>query len=477
MIEFFTFPLQVSILITFTLGLCVLSQTLALVLCFYRSRLNTQLVWRHLLEASILYQILFFSLMHGQIVNGYKCGFVVATGYESSRIFGFIVTLVLIGLVCVSSRKYLPLSIIPFVMISLPIIEDLLGPAFPWVYMSALIFFLQRSIRICVACMIGIKTSISALSVKRAIDTMNTGVLFCQEDGHILLSNKVMQHLMFTITGKVYRNAIDFFDVLLSDDYKARYKKTELEGQSVYILTDDTAWMLTKTNILLGKKKYIHISIGDVTKLWTLTAKLKDKDKELRQKSNELKKIITNLHVRSKEKEIQNAKMRVHDILGQRLSVLLRIIQNEQNPDYGLLTSLLKGLLAELKAEKNEIGPYDEIENIKQIFHTIGVDIDFYGQLPQDSDQASLFVDIIREGATNAVRHSLATQISISIDADLLDNTYTVTIKNNGYLTNSPITPGGGISRMKKRVDAYGGELKIIQSPVFTLSAEIPRGE
>lgn len=167
--------------------------------------------------------------------------------------------------------------------------------------------------------------------------------------------------------------------------------------------------------------------------------------------------------------------MRAHDILGQRLSVLLRIIQTEKKLDYDLLTALSKGLLAELKEEQKERSPYAELDNIQEIFKAIGVDIIFEGQLPDKLNQARLFAEVIREGSTNAVRHGFATKINIQVKLE--NNDWKLTIKNNGYSSAKPIVPGTGIRLMRKKVADYGGSLDIIQKPLFTLSVVIPGGE
>lgn len=475
MIEFYNFSWKARILITVILGLCVLGQTLAMVLNFYRNRLNPRIALKNLLEIFILLQVLVFSFLHGQIVNGYKTGFVVASGYENIRIVLFILTLTLLVLVCFLKKTYLPLSLIPAIAISLPIIEKILGEAFPWFFIGALIFLLVRSIRLCITSAIAIKTNISALSVIHAIDTLDTGVLFSENDGHILLSNQKMQKLMLAMTGKTFRNSIEFYDMLVSEEDTWRYKKNELDEQRVYILSDASAWMLTKTDVSYLMKNYIHISLADVSQLWSLTRELQIQDEELRHKSDELKETIANLYSLSKKKEIENARMRAHDILGQRLSVLLRTIRTDNDIDYALLESLSKGLLSELKAEQDEIGPYDELKGIQEIFLAIGVDIKFEGSLPQDEEQAHLFVDIIREGSTNAVRHGLATEINIKSES--IEETYNLTINNNGHTTSTPIALGSGIRTMRKKVDSQGGDLEIIQEPIFTLAAVLPGGD
>lgn len=475
MIEFYAFSWVIRILITFILGICVLTQTLALVFAFYRRRRTAPRVLETLLEISILCEILIFSLLHGQVVNAYQTGFVVPTGYENIRIVAFVVIVLFVIVVCVLNRTLLPLTVIPATVISLPIMENVLGRAFSWLFIAALVFFLGRSIKICVSSFIEIRTSISALSVSNAIDTLHTGILFSENDGYIVLINHQMQNLMLAITGKIFRNAIQFYDMLISDQSEMRGKKTDLEGQNVYLLPDGTAWMFTKTEIQVRTKNYIHLSAADVSEQWALTATLQHQAQELSHKSDDVKKTIANLHILSKKRELENAKMRAHDILGQRLTVMLRIIQNEHDLDYDLLTSLSKGLLAELKAEQNEARPYDELKSIQEIFAAIGVEIRFEGKLPENDQQASLFVDIIRKGSTNAVRHGFATEISIKFEA--IKDGWHLKVSNNGHTTSAPITPGSGIDVMRKKVGAQGGHLEIIHYPRFTLSVVLPGGD
>ena len=468
MIGVFSVSSAMRILITFLLGVCVLAQTLLVVLTFYRYSQTRFRFVDHLFEISILAEFFIISLVHGEVVNGYKHGIVVSTGYEEIRIIIFALVLGLGLGVCFLNKTFWPFVVLVASALSIPVVGNRLGRAFPWFLISGLLLFLARSIINCVFNLDALKTSISALSIIQAIDTLHTGILFCEDDGFTVLSNYQMQNLMIATTGKVFRNANQFFDVLLSDQFESRYKKAELDGQMVYILADGTAWMATKTEISFLRKNYTHVSVADVSKLWDLTVTLQIQNKELHEKSEKLKQTIANLHILSKQKEIEHARMRTHDILGQRLTVLLRVIQNESAPDYHLLTSLSKDLLTKLKEEQSEVGAYDEIYHIQQIFAAIGVAIAFEGKLPDNTQQAGLFVDIIRESSTNAVRHGFASQIHVK--TELTEDEYTLTIKNNGHTAVAPITQGSGIQVMRKKVSDLGGRLYINQHPLFTLS-------
>ncbi len=474
MIEIFAASTATRLFITFILGLCFLFQTLAIVLNFYRHDRTTRRIIENLFEIAILSQIFIFSLLHGTVVNGFRNGIVVPIGYENIRITIFIIILTFAIGVCFLNRSLLPLIVIAASLITVPAIENIIGSLFPEIFVITLIFFLARSITICRSSLIAIRTSISAFSIIDAVDTLHTGVLFSEQDGYTVLSNHQMQRLMLLLTGKVFRNSVEFYEMLLSDKYNSRYEKVEIEGQSVYILPDGTAWMFTKTEITLPIKRYIHISATEVTENWALTTKLKHQEEELRKKSNELKKAISNLHILSKEKEIDNAKMRAHDILGQRLTVLLRMIQSQEDLDYELLISLSKGILAELKAEHDERSAFGELRSIQQIFAPIGVDINFKGQLPDNEVQASLLVDIIREGTANAVRHGFATQVNI--EAEETEDLYNMLITNNGHTVMNPIMPGSGIRVMMKKIESQGGNLEITHYPQFKLAIVLPGG-
>ncbi|NLB19640.1 MAG: hypothetical protein GX829_02090, partial [Clostridium sp.] len=142
------------------------------------------------------------------------------------------------------------------------------------------------------------------------------------------------------------------------------------------------------------------------------------------------------------------------------------MIQNQQNLDYELLKSMSEGVLDELMSNKDESEPKNEIKRLQRIFTAIDVNICYDGELPKNPDKALLIVDIIREAATNAVRHGLASQINVN--SSVANNDYELTISNNGNTQTDSIIPGGGISTMEKKVSEQGGHIDIIQSPIFT---------
>ena len=399
MTEFYTWTWPARLLVTLLLALCVLAQALAVVLGWYsRKRLRT------LPELFLLALVLAGSMLYGQVLNSFDIGLVAPVRYDV--------------------------------------------PA--WSFLAVLAILLARGIVISLRRYREIKTSISALSIKNAIDSLRTGVLFCEPDGHILLANAQMQRLMMTITSKVYRNGSAFWALL--------------EAEPLRILPDGAAWKFTRTELHIKRKKYIQLTAADITERWELTAQLQQQNEQLQQRGEELKNTIANLHTLSRERETQKAKMRAHDILGHRMTLLLRTVRNEQALDYDSLRALSQSLLEELKRRAPE--QRDFLESLRREFTRVGVEIRLEGILPENP----LFAEIIREGVTNAVRHGFATQVFVHIEASRLR------ITDNGAAPPDQITEGGGLGNIREQAEACGGALRVTAQPHLALEIILPGG-
>ena len=210
MFEFYLWPRGACYLLTLFLALCALSQTLTLVLNYHRHPRNCIWAFDTLLELSVLLHVYTAALLHGQAMNGWSDSIIAPTGYGIQRVIIFLVIVILSVIIIAVNRKLYSLIIIAAASLTLPVTEQLTGRVFAYLYTAALFFWLARSIRMNLIREREIRTSISALSVKNAIDSLNTGIMFCEDDGFILLSNTRMQQLMMAVTGKYQRNGRKF---------------------------------------------------------------------------------------------------------------------------------------------------------------------------------------------------------------------------------------------------------------------------
>ena len=474
MTEFYLLPYNVLLWVTFLFVLSILSQTIVVVLNFIKRPRGLKWIFENLLELAILAHIFVCSLLHGQIIHTYT-SFIPPTRYVEACLVTFsTVVLLAICVMALSGRVY-PLPVIIAAAVTLPFTGALAGKTYPYLFILAIIYILARSIRANRLLFKEVRSTPSALSVKSAIDSLHTGIMFCEPGGFILLANTQMLRLMTAMTGKICRNGIRFREQMMKGELPGDCRLTRFEGHDVCLLPDGSAWMFTSTELCIGKKKYTQVTATNISGQWKLTGDLQSQNQQLMQRREELTKAIDNLYLLSHQRETQKARIRAHDILGERLTLMLRMIRGEQTPDYGALRSLSQGLLDEITADQSIASPMGAFELLKQDFTIIGVNILLDGVLPEDEEKGLLFVDIIREAVTNAVRHGLATQIRIHITKSA--DRYNMLITDNGYSISDIITEGEGIGGMREKIKPFGGALTISAKSRFVLAVELPGGE
>jgi len=485
--EFYLLTREVTYFVTFLFALCILSQTLATMASFYRYPRNRVRITETLLELLILCFVFACSLLHGETREAYMINILVPTGYGKLRIIIFTLIVMLVIGVIVITRKPWPLLAVAAAGFALPICEQLTGNTFAYIFITTILFWMVRGILIGFWRYREIRTSISELSVKHSIDSLNTGVLFCDEDGFIILSNTRMQNLMAAITGKVQRNGRYFHSLLTSGAIDTQCKIMRFEGQNaepqpnpkgevplLIVLPDGLAMKISLSELPAGKKKYMQITATDISAQWKLTEELQHQNETLLQRQDELSMTIANLHTISHEKETQKAKMRAHDILGERLTLLLHTIRDEipAKAEFSKLRSLSQELMNEI-IENNETAPHDGFDILKQTFESIGIKILFEGELPEDGGKEQLVMYVTREAVTNAVRHGLATEVTIS--AERIEGNFHLKITDNGHgAATDTITEGGGLGGIRKKIEPFGGTLHITSQPRFMLTVDLP---
>ena len=357
--------------------------------------------------------------------------------------------------------------------VTLPLNEKIEGSAFPVMFMLTLGFWLVRCSHRFWMRIQEQKGSLSELSVKEAIDNMDTGLLFCQAqekmDGQIILQNRQMQKLMYTLTGEYQCNGKMFYDALVQGNVMKDCKKGELGDQLTYWLPDETAWDFELYMIKRRGGKFALLTASDTTQRWKAAHQLWQKNRELEQRHQELNTLLENLDNICKTEETIHAKSRVHDVLGQRISLLLRALREHRQPDEVLLRSFEQGLPKELTELGTDTGY--SLDTLVEVFRGLGVSIHVEGSLPQKEDIARSFSEIAAEAVTNAVRHGYAAEVWITIKK--AQKFWTMDITDSG-IPPEQISEGGGLTGMRRKVQLLGGTFSYEISPHFTIHLSVP---
>jgi signal transduction histidine kinase len=247
-----------------------------------------------------------------------------------------------------------------------------------------------------------------------------------------------------------------------------------LEEKLLVRIRNAGSWLFSNDPITVRNKPYIQMLAIDITDEDVLTRELEESNNALKELGTELSLSISNIDQLEREREVLRMKTRIHDILGQRLSILSRLLESDTDSNNmirsikPLLTDLTKGLTSNIDKDPQEL-----LSALTQSFALIGTAIHFKGYLPTNQQLAHVFTELIRECSTNAVRHGNASNVYAELQED--DKQYTLLVNNDGIPPTYPIIIGGGIEGMNRQVNEMAGELTIESEPEFHIRVTIPK--
>jgi signal transduction histidine kinase len=453
-------------------------QVIALMLSHARFQVGLRPVSENLPEAAGAADTVLLSLLLARVQDAVIDGAIVSSGCHAVRWAFFAGTLaaaLFACLGCASAPKCASyLGSASASALVLPPAEAAAGRFYPVLFCAAVAFWLAHSTMAALKGHRELRSGISASSVKEAMDRLHTGLLFCEENGWIVLCNLQMKRLMAELGAKPTDGGREFYS-LLREGRCAPGCRRMGNGGTVYRLRDGTVWLFSSHRIQRGRRRYAQLTAADVTESWHLGEVLMRENAVLAKNGEELKTRLADLRRICREEETDRVRSQVHDYLGQRITILLRALRAGEEPDSELLAAFSRGLPADLRELESPSSAQEELDVLRDTMAAIGVDVEFEGKLPGELRLARVFADVCTEAAANSVRHGFATRIRIECRRDGADCVLTIT--DNGSGAEKPIKEGSGIGAMRRKLAALGGTLTVAAAPVFTLTARAEEGE
>ena len=312
---------------------------------------------------------------------------------------------------------------------------------------------------------------ISRASIKEAFDNLPAGVCFFNEVGLPVLCNLAMHRFGFAVCGRDVQLAADL-EACFSEDFVPA-EDVRRDGK-VFVHRDGRAWRLKKRQFLhesgVPYTQYVAI---DVTELYRNRLELMQENEQLRKVRAQLKKLSANVVAATREEEILNTKMRVHDEMGRCLLAAQKYLKQDnvgQLPDE-IAVSWRKAI--SMLKYNNETLDEDMMLQIRKTCEFVKLDFIKTGELPRCEDMAYLLTCAVRECVTNAVRYAEATALYVDFAEN--EETASVTVTNNGKVPEGEIKEGGGLSTLRHRVERAGGIMVLQSQPTFRLIVTIPK--
>ena len=104
-----------------------------------------------------------------------------------------------------------------------------------------------------------------------------------------------------------------------------------LGGQQVFRFSDASVWSISSHEIPMGRRTCILFTADDVAEQWNAVTLLAQQNEALEKRGQGLRHTIEHLHAICEAEEIVRSKGRVHDLLGQRISLLLGLCGTTNN--------------------------------------------------------------------------------------------------------------------------------------------------
>lgn len=308
-------------------------------------------------------------------------------------------------------------------------------------------------------------------SIKEAFDNLPTGVCFFNETGIPVLCNLAMYRFSFAVCGKDVQFVTDL-ESCLDDDFKP-VEDVKKNGK-VFLLKDGTAWRLEKRSFTYENGNvYTQFIATDVTDLNKNRIELQQENEQLHKVHSDLQQLSANVVVVTREEEILNAKMRVHDEMGRCLVAAQKYLKEDstENIPDNIVDSWQRAV--SMLKYNNDTSEEDMLLQIRKTCEFMKIDFVKMGELPKEENMAYVLTCAVRECVTNAVRYADATKLYANFTEN--DTEATVTVTNNGKPPENEIVKGGGLSNLQRRVDRAGGIMVIQSLPYFELTVTIPK--
>ena len=310
------------------------------------------------------------------------------------------------------------------------------------------------------------KNELSPSSIKEATDKLPMGVCFVDPEGRIILCNNLFRRLFFTLSGHELQIAGDLEKALREPEAAVIVK------ENCYIFPDKTIWQFRTQNIIVDENNcWRQITAHNVTALYNGNLRQAEINRELREVNRKLQRMYERMADDIREKESLDLKIYIHDTIGRSLLTIRDIIGSGDDTEQKI--EALQEAVGVLSSDR--IMPHGTMEEVREKAEALGVTVHTEGYLPSEAPAEKLIFAAVRECVTNCVRHAGGSEVYIRVDRR--NHSYDITITNNGTVPKEPIKEGSGLTSLRRRIEAAGGEMHTAYKPRFALLITLPGKE
>lgn len=308
---------------------------------------------------------------------------------------------------------------------------------------------------------------ISDMSIKESFDSLPTGICFYYENGFVGFINDKMNELAVSLTGAAVSNGCKFWEMLCTGSLEMSCIPLSYGQNPVIRAEDGRIYRFMQYVEFENGRRLLEITANDITELYEKSERLRKNNEKLRERSDRLLRYSQNITEEIREREILNAKIKVHDNMNRLLLATRRCIdENGGEAERKRVFSLWHGNILMFSGE-NDKTSMDELIEASRL---LGIETLFKGEMPEDTVYRNVITLAVAECMTNAVRHAEAKKLFVELSENK------VIITNDGAVPTERISEGGGLGTVRKKIEELHGEMHIQSAPEFKLILNFPGG-
>jgi len=317
----------------------------------------------------------------------------------------------------------------------------------------------------------GRRRTISSMSIKEAFDNLPTGVCFFNEAGLPVLCNRTMHRFSFAVSGRDIQFITDLQSCLSEGFLPA---EGVVRSGKLFALRGGSVWKLEMRPILRARGEvYTQYIATDVTELQKNRIALTEENARLRRVQADLQRLSANIVAVTREEEILNTKMRVHDEMGRCLVEAQKYLRQADGGSIPESVARSWQRAVSMLKYNNDAPDEDMLLQVRKTCEALNLQFMQTGVLPRQENAAYILTCAVRECVTNAVRYADAS--ALYADFSETESLASVVVRNNGRPPEGEIVEGGGLSTLRRRVERAGGTMTVQSLPTFQLTVAVPK--
>lgn len=314
------------------------------------------------------------------------------------------------------------------------------------------------------------KNHLTLNAIKETMDLLPAGIAFGKKDGTIVFRNMAMNHLSRSMTGRALNRMESFRKAAGTGP-----EENSEESVQVEVPEATSVWQVNFRNLAVDGEELTQVTATDVTRQAAINRELEEKNAKLRELHMRLD--IYNRHADRIiiEQELLNARMVVHNEVGNVLLESRHYLNDPDSFDEEMLLQALKNTNTYLLKEYEEDDTArDPLADALEMAEAIGVDVILGGVPPAEETQRMILASAINECATNTVKHADGNELRVEINNDRHGKKEIFMLQNNGKPPKEGIRESGGLKSLRTLVEKQGGSMQFVTFPAFQLVISLP---